>query len=186
MNSHGSSRAIRIIAVVIRFRSVLVDVAPGDSEALFMAEFLVGEWHSEAAGGGAFVFRGVAHPRRPGAEVDLRGLQLDLDVVVAEHVAQDAVGLVPGLAQHGVVGVAHQPLPARFVGLGPAAQIADVELEFERGDLPTAAVGAQFGGLEQGVVEDIALGGDHGRTLMVCESAYMCTIGYALPNRDVK
>ena len=142
---------------------------------------------------GSLVLRRVPQDRRPNLEVDLRRLQADLHVLLVAHQqAQHALGLVPRFAHDGAIRVAHQLAPVFRVGVRHAAQGSGVQVradggvDFRGGGLPTEALGAHFGRDEQGVVEEVELGGDHGKTLMVCESAYKCTIGYTLPNRDVK
>jgi len=152
---------------------------------LFMGVVLLDVGHSEF-GVAAFGFGRVAQHRGPSAEVDLRGFQLDVDVLVAQHVPQDAVGLPPGFAEHGAVGGAQEFIPALLLLQGEAAQFGGGHVELQGGGIPSVPVGAVLGGFEQRVVED-GLGGDHGEALMVEKRiAYECTIGYTLSFREVK
>ena len=105
--------------------------------------------------------------------VDLRRLQLHLGIAVAQHEAQDAVGLAPGLAEDGAVGFAQEFVPALFVFVDRGAQFALGHLEFCGGGFPRVPVGAELRGFEQGVVEEV-LGGDHGGILMVVVNLRTC------------
>ena len=95
--------------------------------------------------------------------MDLGGLDLGFRIAVAEHLAQDAVRFVPGLAQHLAVGDAHVLAPALPFAHGFLAEFLFVHFQFGGGGLPTETVGAVLGGQEEGVVEEVdVVGGDHG------------------------
>ena len=114
---------------------------------LFLGEILLFVRHSEFDVA-TQVFRRVATHRRPGAEVDFRGPELHFDVVVAEHVAQDAVGLPTGFAEHGAVGFAQEFVPTLFVQHGLPAEFVASHAELVGGSFPGVPVGAVLGGLE--------------------------------------
>ena len=159
-------RAFRVVRAAVRFRLVFEDEAFGEIEVLIVGGELLDAEHVEGGRAGAPLLRGVALQGRPGAEVDLGGPHFDLEIVVAEHLPQDAVRLVAGLAEDGAIGLAHELLPALVVLLRPSAQLADGHADPPRGVVPAESVGAVFGGEEQGIVEEIGagigLGCDHG------------------------
>ena len=98
--------------------------------------------------------------------MDFRGPELHFDVVVAEQMAQHAVGLPTGFAERGAVGIA-QVFREQFRALqGQRTEFVGGHAELVGGGFPGVPVGAVLGGFEQGVVED-GLGGDHGGALMV-------------------
>ena len=132
---------------------------PGAEEVLFIGQVIRVVEEPERIRVAAAIFGGVAEGSGPSAEMDLRRPHFDFGILVAQHVPQDAVGLVAGLVEDGAVGGAHQLAPARGFGVDEAAQFAGAEVEFGRAGFPTGAGGAQFGGDEQRVVEELGAGG---------------------------
>jgi len=112
-----------------------------------MGEILLFAGHAEI-GLTASVFGRVAAQRGPGAEVNFRGLELHFDVVVAEQVAQDAVGLAPGFAERGAVGVAQVFREQFRVLQRQRTQAFGGHAELLGGGFPGVPVGAVLGGFE--------------------------------------
>ena len=80
--------------------------------------------------------------------MDLRGLHAHLEILVAQQVPQDEVGLPAGFAEDGAVGLAQVLVPEFFVSQGQPPQVAGGHVEFLRGGVPGVPVGAVLRGFE--------------------------------------
>ena len=94
--------------------------------------------------------------------MDLRGAEFDFRVFVAHELAELALGFVTRFAERGAVGIADELFPAIFVVQGERADFAGGGVEFDGDVFPGEALGAHFGGAEQGIVEEREFGGEVG------------------------
>ena len=120
----------------------------------------------------AVLFRRVAQHRHPRLDEGDAAVALDFRVFVAHQRADDVQRFAAGGAEHALLGVAQELLPARFVVVQLLPEFGLRQAEFVGGVCPARPAGAVFGGEEESVVQSLGNRCDHGGTLMVCECAF--------------